>query len=388
MSYRDERDALRQRVDNLEQALSEAQQQPDPSQRLAELTQQAAEARRLLDHLDAEIAQVRRPPGRSKARLGLVLGAGFVITLGIGLTLGRRLASAPPVTPTAAPHPRLAPPPPPPVATTTALPEVVPPPTAEPAAKPPPPSATARWSARVTRATGAQVGSSCLVEATLGGGASIDVRRLVVRCAGRVIHDSESKLEGMSMSGYTVTEELGERDGTRRYALVYKDQGSRSGERSQIALDSVKAVGAVWSDDLPGFRVELALPYLSEPVSGAALLDVGAPALRLAAVVEETTGPAPLAKKAACELRVNPVEVRGKCLVRLGCSGRMVYGKGTQGIAGCTLEGGAIVKVSDEDTTGSDGDPALGIAPAAGTMTLSDETGGKKWTATFRLGAR
>lgn len=85
---------------------------------------------------------------------------------------------------------------------------------------------------------------------------------------------------------------------------------------------------------------------------------------------------------------MNPVEVRSKCLVRLGCGGRMVYGKGTQGIAGCTLEGGAIVKVSDEDTAGSDGDPALGIDPAAGTMTLSDETGGKKWTATLRLVAR
>ena len=135
---------------------------------------------------------------------------------------------------------------PPPIAT----PPIVPP--TEPSFSPEPPPApvatTARWSARVTRATGRApaAGTPCRIEAALTrSGGSIKVTAVAVRCGNARVYDSDDALEGMSMQSSGAEERGGERPGTSVYALQYHDTGTRSGTRSQASIDTLAGSAAV-----------------------------------------------------------------------------------------------------------------------------------------------
>jgi hypothetical protein len=68
MDYRDERDALRGRVDNLEQEVGEArcgldaQRGDDKEARIAQIEAQMAGAKRLLAQFGSELAELKGPP--------------------------------------------------------------------------------------------------------------------------------------------------------------------------------------------------------------------------------------------------------------------------------------------------------------------------------------
>lgn len=266
MDYRDERDAMRGRIENLEQDLATANREleerrraEDPA-RLAELEKQLAEARRKLDDVGGELARLRgtrRPGNVLTVVVGVVTIAGGV--LGFALFAARR-------------PPPIAPPP------SRGLPVEEAP---KPIATTPPPApvvpglqAKARWTGSVTRATGLALapGTACVLDATLEGGArGIVAKELSVSCGGKVLYRSTDKLEGMSMNSSGTAEEPGPSAGTQVYQLAYHDKGTRTGARNEISLDTESKTGAVWRDSAPMWRVELSIAPKSAPVQGDAL---------------------------------------------------------------------------------------------------------------------
>jgi hypothetical protein len=406
VSYRDERDALRDRVVNLEEELAAAREDrargehADRETRIAELEAQMAEGRRLLDRMGAELGALRGTPpkpadeGDAAARRtappseipvrapAWVLAGVVVVALGIVAFVHTRRAQVPPpseapaTTPASTVAPARVDEPAP--AATSAVPKAYRAPT------------MARWRARATRVTGRGIalGASCLVEATLEGDKSdIRVQRLSVGCGGASLYDSSAPLDGMSMSSVGVQEEAGPAPGTLTYAIQYQDKGTRSGSRSEASIDSIKGVGAVWSDTMPAFRVELAVPYLSEAARGEPIL-ASSQALRRVATVVHTEGAAPLLRGARCDLRVTPRQTAGECMVRLTCGREVLYGKGATGVAACTVQDGRVLRVTDTEPTSNGRDPELDVNTEAGSMVLADEVGGARgarWSVGFEL---
>ncbi|WP_437855912.1 hypothetical protein [Sorangium sp. So ce363] len=393
MHYRDERDALRGRVDSLEEQLAAARKEleehrdVDRAARVEQIERQMAEARRVLDQLGRELDAVRGRPKRSSAVPLLVTMAGVGLCAMIASYLLARPARE---TMAIVQQPALPPPAPP-------LPEL-PAPVPEPAQAPPEPAAPAReapsrtatatWRATVTRATGLPLaaGAACTVEAELASsGDDIRVPALRVLCGGKPIYRSSDPLNGMSMFSSGVEEDSGPEPGTYAYALSYQDKGSRAGERAEVSLDSIRKAGAVWRDSAPAYRVELMLAYQSLPVAGEALLDATRKALRRSARVTESTGPSPVKVGQRCALLVSPLPRGGKCLTRLACAGRMLYGAGTTGVSECTVEGDKVVRVHDGNTTPNGGDPAFELDAATGRITVKDDVGGAAWTVGVQL---
>ncbi|WP_437975728.1 hypothetical protein WMF11_49235 [Sorangium sp. So ce295] len=393
MQYRDERDALRGRVDSLEEQLAAARKElaehrdDDRAARVEQIERQMAEARRVLDQLGRELAAVRGRPKRSSAVPLLVTMAGVGLCAMIASYLLARPARE---TMAIVQQPALPPPAPPPPEPPAPVPEPAqaPPQPAPPARQAPSRTATATWKAAVTRATGLPLaaGATCTVEAELASsGDDIRVPALRVLCGGKPIYRSSDPLNGMSMFSSGVEEDSGPEPGTYAYALSYQDKGSRAGERAEVSLDSIRKAGAVWRDSAPAYRVELMLAYQSLPVAGEALLDATRQALRRSARVTESTGPSPVKVGQRCALLVSPLPRGGKCLTRLACAGRMLYGAGTTGVSECTVEGDKVVRVHDGNTTPNGGDPAFELDAATGRITVKDEVGGAAWTVGVQL---
>ncbi|WP_437278641.1 hypothetical protein WME90_46775 [Sorangium sp. So ce375] len=393
MQYRDERDALRGRVDSLEEELAAARKQLDEHRdgdraaRVEQLERQMAEARRVLDQLGRELDAVRGRPRRSSAAPLLAMMAG----LGLCAMVASYLLARPGREMMAVVQQPAAPPPPLPLPAEPApAPEPAPalPEPATPAPEAPSRTATATWNAAVTRATGLPLaaGAACTVEAELASsGGDIRVPALQVVCGGKPIYRSSDPLNGMSMFSSGVEEDSGTAAGTYAYAISYEDKGSRAGDRAEVSLDSVRRTGAVWRDSAPAYRVEFMLAYQSLPVAGEPLLDATRRALRRSARVTEATGPSPVKAGARCSLLVSPLPQGGKCLTRLACAGRMLYGAGTTGVSECTVEGDQVVRVHDGNTTPNGGDPAFDLDLATGRVTVKDEAGGAAWTVGVQL---
>ncbi len=379
MDYRNERDALRGRVENLEQELAGAREaqgsDAERARRIAELEREMAEGQALLARMSHELDALRGPavkaaplapparkpsaPGRLSARaLVLVVSSVAAVLLAVVELISagpaRHTDPAPPRATTAAPPAPAALPPPAPAA--------VPPPVATTSAPAPVErETTARWTARVKRASGRPLaaGSPCTVEAALQSeGASIRVRRLTVGCGKAQLYDSDVALEGISMSSSAATEEAGPAEGTVVYALGYEDKGTRTGPRGEVSIDTSAGAGAVWSDTAPAFRVELTLPYETDAMHSAPLLDATGHALRRGATVAGTDGPAPLVKGARCNLRVTPHPKGSNCIAHLACGRLIAYGQGKMGFSACTLgAGGEVLHFSDTEPTPEGGDP-------------------------------
>lgn len=274
MNYRDERDALRGRIDGLEQDLQDARrlQQNDESKR-ARVEQIEARMRETEDNLRAMRAElaalgVGPRPKKNLAPLYIGMGAAFLVaTIGAFFLVGVSRT-----VPVHVSHP---------AEPLTALPPPVPTQISEiPEERPLKPPAIARqvqasWAGKATRIQGIAggPGAPCIIDATLESeGDKPRVAQLSVKCSNKVVYDSSDKLEGMSMSGYGMAEEPGKEAGTNAYAVSYSDTGARSGPRTQVSIDTTHGQGAVWSDVVPIFRVEFSVPTLSAPVKGEALV--------------------------------------------------------------------------------------------------------------------
>jgi hypothetical protein len=78
-----------------------------------------------------------------------------------------------------------------------------------------------------------------------------------------------------------------------------------------------------------------------------------------------------------CWVRVLPVGGAGyNCLVRVMCGGTLLYPDNAQqaGYAPCDVEGGRVVRGSDTNTSGRDGDPTLDLDLRRGDLTVHDVT--------------
>jgi hypothetical protein len=262
MGYRDDRDALRSEVDTLQKELEVAR---DDQQRLAGLEQRLDAARREVNAVEGELARAQgRPPAKRRALVFVLAGVAAAAALGGFLFAAApspgAVATEPPLV-TATPLPSV----PLPIAPATAR------PTAPPAPAKPAPvrRANAVWTATVTKATGLPlaVGSSCTIRAGVipdsTGMHPVDVE---VTCGGRTIYDEKGALDGMSRLDADAKQRDGARAGSWVYEIAYRDRGDRGSTRNQADLDSTAKIGKVWSDNLPEFRVDLAIQPDSAPV--------------------------------------------------------------------------------------------------------------------------
>lgn len=274
MDYRDEREALRGRVENLEQDLHEAKRELDVARsddrkgRIARVEQQAAEARRLLAQLDGELAALKGEQARrwrpvvARVAITLLVGVGVIVGVMLLVLVPRSRPSAPVLVVAQAPE----------VAVVAARPS---PPA------PPKPSrrASASFAARVTRATGAapSPGTACTVDALIeAAGGGVDVAELTVTCGDKTLYRSTEPLEGMSMNSSGAQELAGEEPGVQVYAVAYDDKGARTGSRNEVSVDTSAGVGAVWRTSVPSFHVDFSVAERSAPVRGGPLAS-GAP---------------------------------------------------------------------------------------------------------------
>jgi len=389
VEYRDERDALRGRVENLEDQLASAkratQTDGDRAARVEQLERQMAEARRLLDQLGRELDEVRGRPHRPPvAPMAAAASAAIILAGAVMLAVGHRsrpvvVVPQPTAVTVPAPEPvpvEITPPTPAPTATATA----------EATAR----TVTATWKATVTRATGRAPGGSCTIEAKLTArGDEIQVADLEVLCGGTPLYRSSDPLNGMSSLHTRVEEESGPAPGTYVYALSYEDKGPRSGTRAEISLDTAAKAASVWRDSAPGYRVELVVPPQSAPLECEPLLEATAKALRKTARVVEATGPSPVKVGAQCTVRSTPIRSTGQCLTRVECGSVRLYGAPGAGVSGCATDAEQVVSALDDSTTPNDGDPAMELDTLAGRATMHDGIGGAAWKVTLRLdGAR
>ncbi|MRG91883.1 hypothetical protein [Polyangium spumosum] len=274
MTYRDERDALRGRIQGLEQDLDEARRSQQTAEekraRIAQIEGRMREAEVDLKAMRSELAALRgAPPPRKNSPVLFFVLAGGVAALGAAVSVVYLVASPPPPPARVVVEP--------PIADGTIIDDErapVPPKKTE---APPAParSVAARWEGKVVRATGIALapGASCAVDATLEmKNEKSRVAKLLVTCGGRPVYRSTDTLEGTSMYSSGFAEQPGKEAGTFTYAMRYSDIGARSGPRTQISLDSTQGQAAVWSEVVPIFRVEFKLPAESAAVRGERLL--------------------------------------------------------------------------------------------------------------------
>lgn len=392
MDYRDERDALRARVESLESSLATAQAELERMR----ATEAALEAsRRELQRLRSEVERLRptqRPP--QNRGLGLLIAGGGVVMLaafGAASMLRARVdapslpAGDPPTFGTAVPMPAQPDPVPKPVTTARR-----PAPQRPEAAR----TAHAEWTATVTRSQGAgpPVGASCKVSADLAGdGSQAHVGELEVLCGAKFLFRSTDEFSGMSNTSSGATEEAGKTAGTLQHTLMYQDQGTRSGARSQISIDTAQRTAVIWSDNVPTFRVELRVEPASLERTGEPLIDPENRRERFTENVVRTgtitkvEGTPPLPAGAACTVDVSPAASgQSNCRVRVRCGGKLLYGDGQSGYNQCTSKEGRVGRLVDERTSADDGDPALGMDLSENTVVVSED-GDPSWTVTIGL---
>jgi hypothetical protein len=372
-NYRDDRDALRDRVRSLEEEVEtshrelEEQRRVADGTRVAELEARMAEARRVIDGLQREVDAIR-PQRRGPTLAYVIAGGAVTLVAGMGAFLVLvRSTPRPPPPPFESPAP---------VVVATA----VTPPAAPTPAPRPRRSETARFGAKVRSSTGAAPGpgAKCSVEAKVAGdGDSLSVTALDVVCGSVALYRSSDPINGVSMSTTSVEEELGASSGVVYTALRWDDKGERTGARGQISLASAHRAATIWRDSVPTFKVALEIDAASAPVASPPLLDGTRLALRTGLVVGSTTGQAPVKKGASCNLVATPSSA--KCPVRIACGSTVLYGE-TGSVAPCTLDDGRVATVNDPEVTKLDGDPALAVDVRGRHAKVSDGEGDAGWS--------
>jgi hypothetical protein len=268
--YRDEREVLR---DEVMQLRRELEQSKTDRERLAKLEQLLEIANREVNALRGQFGgPSMRRPGPNAMMIAIVavvlfaaMSAGFFLTARSRSSVSTTAPQA--QTQTAATvEPVATTPTPAPVAVPTAAPVApMPPPVAAKPAK----SAHAVWHATITKSQGLALaaGTACTVDATVSSDSSgMGVDDLVLTCGGKKLYDTNDELEGMSSNDSDAKQYNGEKPGSWTYGMAYSDVGARGPSKNQIAIDSIKQIGKVWSDNLPDFRVDFSIKTKSDPV--------------------------------------------------------------------------------------------------------------------------
>lgn len=346
MNYRDDRDALRGKVAELEGQLADARREGEVQGREAAqarakaLEEQIAGVRGTLDRMEAELQALRggKPKKRTVGSPTLALLLVVAAAAGGAYSLFARTQVQPP-------------PPPLPVEPVTVQMPAAPTPKPEPEPEPKkveqppepePRSTTARWRATVKRAVGVKVapGSTCFVDAVIETKkTNTRVPSLKVTCGQEVVYDTAMTFSGVAQMGNDAIERMGPTDDKSTFTLKYTDMGMRSG-RPQIDLDTTQREGSVFRDHLPRLRVDLSLPVESEP---------GAPLagpeqrMRRAGRLAEVSGFAGLKPDTECILRAMPTGKQEGCVAEVACGKTVLVPAATA--ATCTYEGARPVKV-------------------------------------------
>lgn len=360
MTYRDDREALKGRVEALERELADARRQGEEEGREAaetqaeELQAKIGGVRRELDRMEAELRELRgdkaQEPSKVPVRLlalvpiVVAIGGGFYVVFLRGAPAVSRGTPEPAQVGTAAPVVEA---PEPPKAQPPAAPKSEPRP--EPTSRLPTSRfAKARWRATVKSAQGAPfaAGSSCFVDATITTReTNTSVPELTVTCGTQVIYSSEESFNGVSQTGNDAIERMGATEEKSTFTLQYSDVGTRSG-RAQIDLDSNHREAAVFRENIPRMRVELSLPVESEPT---APLAGAAQRLRRTGRVTEVSGAAPVKAGTECVLRAMPNGKQTTCVAEVRCGTTVLFPAGTP--VECVYDGARPISVATTEGT-------------------------------------
>jgi hypothetical protein len=210
------------------------------------------------------------------------------------------------------------------------------------------------------------------------GGASLDAA-VDVTCGDEVLYRWSQPLgSGMQMRDCSLGESAGP-DDTFLHRLTCSDLGARTG-RPQLSLDTGGHTAAIWSEAAPSFRVELAVSGDGRaPGPALAVGDTGAGSpsfapMDLPARVTGVTGTAPVARGAACRVRIDPSPGRQNCRTEVRCGAAVLYGdRASNGFNACEIAGGAVVRARDDRGTDEGGtDPRLDLELPARRVVVSD----------------
>ncbi len=398
MPFRDDREALRTRAEELERDLAAAHKELGRLQvDHREQTDEAAQLRKRLAALEGERDRLGGAAPRSSrpAVLALVAllvaGAGaflYILVARTGRDESARLAAERQTVDEQRAMAEAALREAQEIARAAQEPAQAPVPTA---AEPPEPDSPRRaydisWPAKVRRASGNSLrpGAACSLRGSFSTD-GIDVASKVdVVCGETVVYDWDAPLgSGMQMRSCSLVEVPGPRGQRLQYSLQCTDTGPRTG-RPQLAIDTAAKTATVWRDG--GMRVELSVPAPARR-DGEPLLDSSVAASLVAEVVArhgsvtEATAPAPVRRGQRCAVVIVPAG--GECRVAVTCGTTSVYGGGTLGYADCTRENGAVVRATDSNPTGQGGDPILDLDFAARRVTVRDEA--PDWSITIAL---
>lgn len=389
MSYRDDREALHRRVEQLETELADARQQGERAGRdqsrahAAELERRLAQMRGEMERMTGELRRLQggQPPPAPTNHVPLALGAALGMTVLVGsaafflIQSTRRTVSPPAVTAPVVDAPTR------PAAEVPEIPSHDPP--APPPDRPATPAprarvertTTARWNATVTRASGSSLkpGATCVVEASIVTDETETnalVEHLTVGCGATKLYDSSDGFSGMSQSSNDARETLGASDDGSTFTLSYQDIGTRTGDRAQIDLKSRYGQARIFRDAIPAFDVALSLPAQSArttPLHGAG------DRLKRTGTVDSVTGMG-VAKGASCTLRAMPTGEGDGCVAELRCGTKTVWPV-TDAVV-CRYDGALPSTVEGDAARGADNalnltDTTLSVTRGKGSMTVT-----------------
>jgi len=381
MAFRDDRDALRARKEQLEQDLASAKQELDRHER------KDANDERELARLRGEVDRLRRavgelppiPTNRSPMMIAAVaVGVVMLSISGVAaFLLAARTAPSTPVSAVAPPEP---------------LPNVTPP--------PPPPATPVRFASVITSSEGRPelpVGAGCVIETEL---TTSDVASLRVRCLDVIVYDPSWEV-GMAVTMTSSSALARSTAAGDVYLVEYSDTGTRSGPRPQIAFVAQRGALRIWADGASPFELRFAVDERGVPD---ATREIGAQSprarelratqapharWRVAADLQSSEGNLPFTER-ACELALFPEDLRSPltCRTQLRCGETIVYGAGTSGYMRCetVVEGAqAFPRANDTGVTSEDGDPSAQLELAQRSLRVADSTATGAWEATFAL---
>lgn len=397
MPFRDDRDAMREKMELLERELSKARGDLGRLQlEHQESSEEAGELRRRLERLQSERASLGSAPRRRRPIVLLVL-VPLAVLLGVVFWAERsyrahqeaarralaerrleetraeseaerrmleeqlRAATAP----TEPPRPQ--------------PPEPAPAPEAVPLG----PMMELTWAAKVTRVEAAPLrrGARCEIRAAIQPGASI---RANVACGETTLYDwNEALGSGMQMRSCSLMPTEG-----GDAALQCSDTGPRTG-RPQLSIDTAAKTATVWKDG--GLRVVLAVETVGARESGRVSVSttvVGGDASGFAAIVRSArvtnvVGDPGVRRGATCAVVVTTGEAPHPCRVAVQCGDRTLYGGGSEGFANCEIVDGKPTTIRDTNPSSHGGDPMLDVDLPADRAVVSEQA--PDWSVTMAL---
>lgn len=367
MPHRSDEEALRAKLDERDRELAEAQRGQEAAER--RLREAEAEAERLRRGRPAAAAS-SGPRAARQNQIALVFSLFLLLAGGLAIGLVVTLSRAP------APVSLSAKPPAPLRADSRSRGPVGSSPAALPV--PPSPPIVVHLPARATAVSGdtpVRAGDACSLVATISAGPVLGLEDLVIECSGTRLYGFRDEIFGVSMSELDALAWPGETPGTLRYEITLSDTGARSG-RPEAVVRSWSGEGAVYRTGLGAFRVDLDVDPVSEavpePVGSAAHYVSALPAHEIRHGHVVSAVPDGLAAGTSCRVAVRPSPGPPTLNTRthVRCGTTTLYGAGSGGLAPRVGD-----VITDVGVTSEDGDPAITLDLAAGTVRIHDVRG-------------